>query len=469
MGGASAFSDSIAAWSRRIGRSATVLGSAGLAPATRNVSARAAELADERATLGQRDGARARSDGASAPSGTNTAPPQAAVDLAGDHAAELRSRGTPKATVAQAGEDALADSAKVAEAPRAEPLVPRETSGQRGGAAPWAEPNERVGARASAPVMEGAARGSGVASGSNESQAAAMGTVPQGRPLAASGAGVIARPAATRPAGLVTEVAAAPGSARPALTSSGGAGGAVMLDRPQAMRGLLQRTGATLMPRAEEPPLRQLASALAAAMRKGDGTVTINLRPEHLGPMRVDLRVEGRHASALFHPTTESARQLLVASEGLLRSALEARGLQVDRIEVAALPEGAIGGTRTTPTTHDGVGVAEQERPSGEDPQSQDERAGAGGRGGSDEPHGFDESRGSRGSRDSSGSRDSDPNRDLDRGAGGSALAEGADRDAAIGADLMRRIEGLLPALGPTVGLADVGLGRGFGGIEAMA
>ena len=193
------------------------------------------------------------------------------------------------------------------------------------------------------------------------------------------------------------------------------------------MRGLLQRTTPTLLRQAEQPPLRQLASALAAALRKGEGSVTINLRPEHLGPMKVDLRVEGNLASAIFHPTTESARQLLAGSEASLRGALEARGLRVDRIDIAPLPEA------TPATARDGVVVEAQERPAGEDPRSPQEHAGAGGRGGSHAPpdHGA-------------------------RGTGAEGWKPHADDRAqeeqiAAGAEALGRIESLLPTLSPTV------------------
>lgn len=212
------------------------------------------------------------------------------------------------------------------------------------------------------------------------------------------------------------------------------------LDRPQAMRSLLQRTTPTLMRQAEQPPLRQLASALAAALRKGEGSVTINLRPENLGPMRVDLRVEGNLASAIFHPTTESARQLLAGSEASLRGALEARGLRVDRIDVAPLPES------THATTRDGVVVEAQERASGEDPRNRHEHAGAGGRGGSHPPP-------DRGA-DRSGTEGWSPHADTP-----------SEQEIALGTELLGRIEPLLATLSPTVGTSVI-----FGDrLEAMA
>ncbi len=437
-------------WSRRVGRATTTLGSAGLAPETRNESASRAGVAG------------------------NAALPGSAVDLDSEHAAELRSRGTPKATVAQAGVDALADSEDL-------PASTRDARREGGGVRAIQE------LRADRGLGEGRESGASAQGGSGLVGSAPPGGAAVGQ--AAAGRGVVQRTSASgavqvaaggagveRHVGEARVAAArvAAGSVATSGTRAGTSAGApvpLALDRPQAMRGLLQRTESKLMARAEEPPLRQLASALAAAMRKGDGSVTINLRPEYLGPMRVDLRVEGRQASAIFYPTTESARQLLVASEGSLRTALEARGLRVDRIEVAALPDGATKGLRETNATHDGVGVAERERASEEDPrsqsQNQDEHAGAGGRGRS------------HGSHRSHGSRDAGP--DLDQGRDGRALrtgvADGAEAEAAMGADVMRRIEGLLPALVPTVTPAvgstfervDGGWDRAVGWVEASA
>jgi hypothetical protein len=166
----------------------------------------------------------------------------------------------------------------------------------------------------------------------------------------------------------------------------------------------LQKTGPALASHAEQTPVRQLAAALASALRKGEGSVTLRLSPEQLGPMRVELGLSAGEVTARFHPTTKSARDLLIGSESSLRSALEARGLDVARIEIAALPE------QGAAVARDGVDAAER----GEDPRRTDDHAGAEGSGWRDDPGGSGGTDGSgvgEGFGDSRGSRDAEASR----------------------------------------------------------
>jgi hypothetical protein len=78
----------------------------------------------------------------------------------------------------------------------------------------------------------------------------------------------------------------------------------------------------------------QVHRALGVALRSKEGPVTIHLTPEHLGRLRVDLARSQTGMTARFEAATAEAQKLLESSLPELRSALEARGVQVDRLEV---------------------------------------------------------------------------------------------------------------------------------------
>lgn len=89
----------------------------------------------------------------------------------------------------------------------------------------------------------------------------------------------------------------------------------------------------------KQPPIAQLASALAKALKRGDGTVELTLRPSALGQVRVSLAIEGAQVSARFEARAESAQQLLSQSVDQLRAQLAHRGLVLQEVEVV-LSEG---------------------------------------------------------------------------------------------------------------------------------
>ena len=78
----------------------------------------------------------------------------------------------------------------------------------------------------------------------------------------------------------------------------------------------------------------QAARGLAAALRQGGGSVTVRLQPEALGDLKVKVDLAGVKVDASFEVSSDQARKLLDATLISLRSALEARGLEVHRLEV---------------------------------------------------------------------------------------------------------------------------------------
>jgi flagellar hook-length control protein FliK len=78
----------------------------------------------------------------------------------------------------------------------------------------------------------------------------------------------------------------------------------------------------------------QLGRGFAAALRQGGGSVTLRLRPEALGDLKIRLELSGSQVDARFEAASDQARGLLSESLGSLRSALEARGLEVAGLHV---------------------------------------------------------------------------------------------------------------------------------------
>ncbi len=111
-----------------------------------------------------------------------------------------------------------------------------------------------------------------------------------------------------------------------------GAGGAQRLPRSAAGRGVRAQSAPTRVQR--DALIEQIQRGLAQALKKRDGELTLRLRPEHLGMVRVRVRVEESSVTALLEASSEQARGLLKAHLTTLREALEARGLSVERIDV---------------------------------------------------------------------------------------------------------------------------------------
>lgn len=162
-----------------------------------------------------------------------------------------------------------------------------------------------------------------------------------------SAAGTSSRAAPATPA--ATTAAASPASAEAAESEPADTPSITGIsDAPEAMPKFAQ--GADRAPKLapklpEEPHARftvktddklaaQAAKGLAAALRQGGGSVTMRLHPEDLGELRVRVEMAGGHVGASFQVGNAQAQRLLGKTLDDLRSALEARGLSVDRLDV---------------------------------------------------------------------------------------------------------------------------------------
>lgn len=141
-----------------------------------------------------------------------------------------------------------------------------------------------------------------------------------------SGAANAARPAAT-----TSPTASPTGSNTPSVAGPGSL--ATVRDPLRAFTARPEPKAARQADPSNLP--NQVARGLAAAVRQRDGTLTLRLSSESLGDIKIVVRVESGQVSAQIDAQTDQARQLLSDTASTLRSALEAQGLVVERIEVA--------------------------------------------------------------------------------------------------------------------------------------
>ncbi|HVZ92883.1 MAG TPA: flagellar hook-length control protein FliK [Phycisphaerales bacterium] len=89
-----------------------------------------------------------------------------------------------------------------------------------------------------------------------------------------------------------------------------------------------------------DPASAAVARGLTAAISQKGGSLTIRLIPETLGLVRVHMEIASGRVTATLEATSAPAHELLNSNLGMLRSALESRGLSVDRLQVnlAAAP-----------------------------------------------------------------------------------------------------------------------------------
>lgn len=82
----------------------------------------------------------------------------------------------------------------------------------------------------------------------------------------------------------------------------------------------------------------QIGRGFAAALRQQGGTVTLRLEPGSLGPLRIRMDLDAGRVEATLEASSDRARRLLDDALPTLRSALEAHGLSVERLEVLGSP-----------------------------------------------------------------------------------------------------------------------------------
>jgi flagellar hook-length control protein FliK len=80
--------------------------------------------------------------------------------------------------------------------------------------------------------------------------------------------------------------------------------------------------------------LDRLVQAMQVNTRAGVMEATVRLRPEYLGDVTINHKVEGRGVSAVVHAETPAVRQWLESNEQTIRSGLAEHGLELERFVV---------------------------------------------------------------------------------------------------------------------------------------
>lgn len=171
--------------------------------------------------------------------------------------------------------------------------------------------------------------------------------------------------ASPRATGAVASVAA--GAKGPTQNAGAGGRSAQAVVGASGFREVMSRIGAKSgqpqIMRAEAQFAAHASRAMVQTVREGRTEVILRLRPETLGPVKIELSMEDGRMNARMESSNPAARELLGASLDHLRGALEARGLSVDRIEVVAPAEseGAQAGG-ADPQQHGGSSAGEHGR-----------------------------------------------------------------------------------------------------------
>lgn len=246
-------------------------------------------------------------------------PAEAAAPAAADRTGTKLSEAAPQET---------------SEAPN-DPLRLIHTRGGRGEAAP------------SATVGPAAAQvGTDGASGDASAPTAAGVAVAHGAVGAATGAAGVAVASAAageaETAGIATSAGTSGGSSASSASalSALGARGSVATFADRVVQARLQAANAkTPAGAVEVDPLEdQIAQGLAAAFKSKDGTVTLQLSPDELGRMTIELKFEDAQVVAKFQVSKQSTLDLVVQTADTLKKTLEDRGITVDRVEISVAP-----------------------------------------------------------------------------------------------------------------------------------
>lgn len=203
--------------------------------------------------------------------------------------------------------------------------------------------------RAGSGASDGAARGEAADAGAGERGGATRGAVSAGAaggaPVAGSGAEALNVAGATAVRAVPARTGGATGGGAGAAVGGvvGGAVGRGLAaggERVEARTVRARGEGAGLLKSERAAAVEEVQRALAQVLHREGGTLKVRLQPKFLGSVVVELTLRDGTASALIRAESESARELLGSSLGELRSALEARGVRVERLVVEPLGAG---------------------------------------------------------------------------------------------------------------------------------
>jgi hypothetical protein len=241
-----------------------------------------------------------------------------------------RARGASREAVGE-GRSVNADASPTAKAsvsPGTSELHPPATAGREGAAAASANTHAPVGASPVAALRA-------LAGGAAGNLAVAV------RSQAGAGARVVTAGAAPANAGGV-------GSSAPTAQLPRGLG--------KVARGMHTPAPGAAAEAKAEVFRAQVARGIAAALEKGNGTLTMRLKPEALGQLNVKVSMKEGVLTAQFQAQTREARDLLLSTAADLRRALEAVGVTVERIEATVAPDASAANSGDGGTEGDAAG-----------------------------------------------------------------------------------------------------------------
>ncbi len=212
-----------------------------------------------------------------------------------------------------------------------------ETAGERSARHPQsaAATGEHAAERATAAAQASTVSAGAPQASANAAPAAAQGAINASTAAKNSGASSkdapAAQPTALDPAALAK---AAGGGRNNGSTSSNSAKDQGAFSAHEGQQGA--NPASSRANAAETAFSSQVTRGVLAAINQRGGSVTIRLSPEHLGPMRLHVKLKEGSISARFETSNDSARDLLTRSIDMLRTTLEDRGYTVESLRVHA-------------------------------------------------------------------------------------------------------------------------------------
>lgn len=123
-----------------------------------------------------------------------------------------------------------------------------------------------------------------------------------------------------------------PGIALRGVTPAAGAQGAG--DRPGASAPRLETVEISNPPAADGDVATQIVRSIKTSLKDGIGEARVRLRPDYLGEVRIELKVEGDRVSAVLQVERADVRQQVEQGSQSLRSTLAAQGLHLEELTV---------------------------------------------------------------------------------------------------------------------------------------
>ncbi len=124
-------------------------------------------------------------------------------------------------------------------------------------------------------------------------------------------------------------------SQSPSLSVLAGSVTAPQAVAPASAAPVLQTTVSSLSI-TEDKVVDQVIGKLTLNQTEGKSSITMNLNPEELGRVRLEMSVEGDRVRAQFHAQSQQVQEVLEKHLPRLRDALESQGLKLDEVRVDA-------------------------------------------------------------------------------------------------------------------------------------